>query len=191
MNSKSFFPVSISTLICLSGCITSVQAQSNSGRPNNLSDVAGPFLGNTTVHVPFGTGMVPRAISVWVPLPDLVTQSIITPTGASAGQNTSVGAVLVDSAIDFNQSMDKLLPFCGCANPRWRSYNHTVKSAGRLRVALINAVTEQRQILVANPTPEQVDAAHKRLKALEETTLALEKATDVLSALSNALSKAR
>ncbi len=46
-------------------------------------------------------------------------------------------------------------------------------------------------MLTSNPTPEQVDAAQKRLKALEDTTLALEKAAEVLTALSNALDKAR
>lgn len=197
MNAKYLFSATIGTIgLCLLGCPAPTQAQEGYPPPyyhhsTNLSDVTGPFLGNTTVQVPGSATTVPRAVSVWVSLPDLLSQSLAAQTGLTTGQNTNNSATLVSSAISFNKSMDKLLPFCGCANPRWRNYNHTVKSAEKLRKALANAVTEQRRILTSNPTPEQVDVAQKRLKALEDTTFALEKATEVLKALSDALDKAR
>lgn len=196
MNAKHLFLATIGTLgLCLLGFAAPVHAQEGYPPPTyhhsaNLSDITGPFLGNVTVQVPGSATTVPRAISVWVTLPDLLTQS---PNQQSnlMGQNTNTSATLVSAALAFNQSIDKLMPFCGCANPRWRNYNRTVKTAGQLRQALANAVTEQRQMLTSNPTPEQVSAAQKRLKALEDTTFALEKATEVLKALSDALDKAR
>ena len=197
MNINRFFAMTSSALVLTSLLFSSPTLAQGNGEPppygisHNLSDVTGPFLGNTTVQVPSGATSAPRTVSVWVALPDLLTQSLASQSGLNTGPNKNTSGALVNAAISFNNSMDKLLPFCGCANPRWRSYNHTVKAAGQLRQALAGAVTEQRQILMSNPTPEQLDAAQKRLKALEDTTMALEKATEVLTALSNALDKAR
>ncbi len=197
MNINRFFTLTSGVLLV--GLLFSSPALAQGGEggsysDSNLSDVTGPFLGNVTVPVPFGTSSVPRAVSVWIALPDLLTQSLVSQpvnTNQNTGQSTSATVALVNSALNFNHSMDKLMPFCGCANPRWRTYNHTIKAADQLRVSLGNAVAEQRQMLTANPTPAQVDAAQKRLKALEDTTSALEKATEVLTALSQALDKAR
>ena len=198
MNAKHLFSATIATWgLCLLGFAAPVQAQDGYPPPtyhygSNLSDVTGPFLGNPTVQVPNSATTVPRAVSVWVTMPDLLMESRALQSNIKTGQNTSKYP-LVSAALAFNQSIDKLLPFCGCASPRWRSYNHTVKSRWKNCVPPLkaNAVTEQRQILTSNPTPEQVDVAQKRLKALEDTTSALEKATEVLTALSNALDKAR
>jgi hypothetical protein len=169
-------------------CCIAAPVMAQRGSPTNLSDVTGPFLGNTTVQAPYGTGGISRFGSTWVMLPGLMAPG----TGAvSPSTDSAASSALLNSAIEFNGAMDKLLPFCGCSNPRWRQFNHTVKTAAHLRHALTDAITEQKKILAAQPTPEQLATAQNRLKALEDTTSSLEKATEVLTALSNALDKAR
>ncbi len=109
MNAKHLFSATIATWgLCLLGFAAPVQAQDGYPPPtyhygSNLSDVTGPFLGNPTVQVPGSATTVPRAISVWVSLPDLLTQSLALQSNIT-GQNTNTNAALVSAALNFNNT---------------------------------------------------------------------------------------
>ena len=158
------------------------EGPSNVFPPGFLSDVTGPFVGHAPQLPPFVT-LPPNmsAAGIYTPLPVWMAQTDIGATGT-----------LLQDVVGFNAAMDKLLPFSGCCtNVNWKAYNNSIKAAKRLRQALSLAVAEQQKILASNPSPAQVEAVQKRLRAIEDTTASLERASQILVFLATSLDKAR
>ncbi len=187
MKTKSSLPTyGLRLLLAISPCAVALPAWAQDGYPSsgNLSDVTGPSLDNL--------GVSSRADVLLAAPPEIRTIGINTPLSVMMAQaDTPGGTALLDNVIDFNRSMDKLLPFCGCSNVNWRAYNRTVQIATRLRGSLAASVGEQQKILASNPAPQQISGVQKRLQAIEATTTALENAVTILNRLGKALDKAR
>ena len=153
--------------------------------PTNLSDVSGPFLDNFVIpRSPLVTSYPKFQVSVL----DKVTVVLI--SEVNQPESNGLGTVL-NATVQLSSTMDGLLPFAGCSNVNWRSYNAAVRDAKDLKKALAEAVADYKKTLVANPTPEQKKAWEHRLTLIEKTTAALDAATKTLVYLGDAMDKSR
>lgn len=183
--------------LCLAiGLAAPVKAQDGSPRGHNtalLSDVTGPFNGNPPMF-PIFVATVPdpqRPPLFDEPARDILLDPNPGRGGDPRGTPFPDPITLLPSCLALGGSLDKLMPFCGCADIRWEHYNDAVRDAKQLRKELLAAVKEQRRLLAASPSAEEKTLIVRRLVLIEKTTVALQSTTKTLAYLGDAMDKAR
>lgn len=145
------------------------------------------FASDTSLPLPFPQLEPPLDFRSF---PNGVPRLPITPVSEIL-QTDLLSPNLQRTALDFNSSINALMPFAGCANTNWAAYNKAIKIAAQLRISLSEEVVAQQKALASDSSPERIAQAEKAALVVENTTTALEKATQVLVYLGKVFDKAR